>query len=96
MSGYSRYRGRTIGRLLNFIHSYAPSRVAEQVQFKGDNVLLHGQLWATVEWEGDTDYPIFVFKGEDAANLTNTQQALRSRVIEDDRILENQNGARRS
>ena len=58
------YKGRSIGRLINFLNEYCGVRIAYEVIFDNFKIEFHGQPFATYRWDGDTNIPTFNFLGD--------------------------------
>lgn len=88
MSFYSRYKGRSMGRLLHFLYYYCPLRIVEVVQFEtgtpGDDstgeMSLYGKPFLNYKFD-ENDYPTFTFVGEYAADYAAAQTRRRDEAI---------------
>ncbi len=80
---YSHYRGRSLGRVLAFVEQYCGLHVAEYVTVGEYKVSYYNSdTFASYEWDGCTDVPIFTFYGEEAGRYTDNQTELRDKIIE--------------
>lgn len=58
---YSHYRGRSVGRVIHFLHEYLGYNIAEYATVGGEGVHYGDKLVGTIEWEDDI--PHFQFTG---------------------------------
>ncbi len=64
MSWYSKYKGRSIGRILHFLYHYTNVDIAGRATISNGTILYCGEVIATYEWEGETDMPVFKFAND--------------------------------
>lgn len=90
MSHYGHYRGRSIGRVLHFLHFYCPHYIADQVTIGEKHIMYSGYTLATYTWSnmfGEVDVPTFDFHygipGVDHKVLAEAQTLRRKEAIRD-------------
>ncbi len=77
---WGQYKGRSIGRVIQFIYRYSNVHIAEHVQIGDGEVTLHGKPFATYVWE-EGDVPHFTFAPE-YAFLQKVQDYKKAEVVE--------------
>ena len=75
-SWYSKYRGRSVGRILHALNFYTTLHIAERATVGKEEIHFpENNLFATFTWEGDTDIPIITFVGENKEKWQKEQTA---------------------
>lgn len=59
---YTKYRGRSIGRILGYLERMTTLRIVEEAIVKNNSIEYYGEIIATYEWISDTDIALIKFK----------------------------------
>lgn len=75
---YSQYRGKSIGRILEWLENICGYNVSSRITVGGGEVHLYNKQIASYEWRtnGNYDYPVFTFVGENADSYEKRQEEI--------------------
>lgn len=84
MNWWAKYRGRSTGRVIHFLHAYCGLNIAEMAVIGYGTISLYGKPFATFVWSNKSfqqDVPEFKFIGENSEYYTSRQYMCQKKAI---------------